>query len=59
MIVVDSSIKSDVLVGGCSSMTSSQLCRYVMATMEHIHFQRDGDSARPVLDQHVINHGLS
>jgi hypothetical protein len=30
-----------------------------MATMEQINFQRDGDSARPVLDQHVINHGLS
>ena len=30
-----------------------------MATMEQINFQMDGDSARPVLDQHVINHGLS
>ena len=27
--------------------------------MEQINVQRNGDSARPVLDQHVIKHGLS
>ena len=29
---------------------------YVISTMEQINVQRDGDSARPVLDKQVIKH---